>query len=286
MHIITGATGHVGSAVAESLLKQGEKVLVITRSKKKAESWKQKGAEAEVADIHDTETLHEIFKKGKRLFLLNPPAPPDTDTVKEEQRSLQSMLKALENTKIEKIVAESTYGAQPGEGNGDLNVLYDMEQRLKDLGIPTTIIRGAYYMSNWDMQLESAKKEGKVHTLYPVTFKIPMAAPHDIGEYAAKLMLEPVGNSGLHYVEGPEHYSSADVAAAFSEVLKKHVEAVETPQSQWIPSLRKMGFSVKAAKSMANMTNLTLEQKYEMPDEPHRGRTTLKEYMEKVAAAN
>ena len=138
-------------------------------------------------------------------------------------------------------------------------------------------------MSNWDMQLETAKKDGKVHTLYPIGFKIPMADPHDIGEFAARLMMEPVGKTGLHYVEGPQAYSSADVAEALSEVLKTPVEAVETPERQWIPTLRKMGFSEKAAKSMANMTNLTLEQKFEKPDEPYRGRTTLKEYVEKLA---
>jgi uncharacterized protein YbjT (DUF2867 family) len=282
MHIIIGATGHIGSAVAETLLNKGEKVLVITRSEEKGEKWKQKGAEVACVDVNDTEALHEVFKRGKRLFLLNPPAPPDTDTFKEEQRSLRSILTALENTHIEKVVAESTYGAHPGEGVGDLNVLYDMEQGLKRLDIPTSIIRGAYYMSNWDMQLELAKKTGMVRTLYPVGFKLPMAAPEDIGVFAAKLMMEPVTKTGLHYVEGPEPYSSAEVAEAFSEVLNKRVEAVETPESQWIPTLERMGFSRKAAQSMANMTKFTLELNYEMADKPYRGKTSLVKYFKKL----
>jgi hypothetical protein len=61
------------------------------------------------------------------------PAKPSTDTVAEEQKTLSSILKALENSGIEKVVAESTYGAQPGEGVGDLGVLYDMEEQLKKM---------------------------------------------------------------------------------------------------------------------------------------------------------
>src|SRR5687768_17957254 len=115
MHIITGATGHIGSAVAETLLNNGEKVLIITRNEEKGEEWKQKGAEVAIVDVNDSKALHEVFKRGKRVFLLNPPAPPDTDVVAEERKTLQSMLRALQNTSIEKVVAESTYGAHPGE---------------------------------------------------------------------------------------------------------------------------------------------------------------------------
>ncbi|RYF97219.1 MAG: NAD-dependent epimerase/dehydratase family protein [Chitinophagaceae bacterium] len=285
MHIITGATGHIGSAVAQTLLDKGQDVLIITRSHQKGEEWKQKGAEVAIVDVNDCEALHEVFKRGKRLFLLNPPAAPDTDMIEEERKTMQSMLCALRDTNIEKIVAESTYGAHPGEGSGDLNVLYEMEQGLKDLNIPVSIIRGAYYMSNWDVQLELAKKTGMVRSLYPVGFKIPMAAPGDIGEYAAKLMMEPVGNTGLHYVEGPEPYSPAEVAEAFSEMLHKRVEAVETPQSQWIPTLEKMGFSQKAAVAMANMTKFVLQQNYEMADFPTRGRTSLRRYIKNLVKA-
>jgi uncharacterized protein YbjT (DUF2867 family) len=282
MHIITGATGHIGSAVADTLINHGQKVLIITRSEEKGEEWKQKGAEVAIVDVNDSEALHEVFKKGKRLFLLNPPAAPDTDVIAEERKTLRSMLNALRNTGIEKVVAESTYGAHPGEGNGDLNVLYEMEQGLKDLNIPVSIIRGAYYMSNWDMQLELARKTGMVRSLYPVGFKIPMAAPGDIGEFAAKLMMKPVTETGLHYVEGPEPYSPAEVAEAFGEVLHKRVEAVETPQAQWIPTLEKMGFSQKAAVAMANMTQFILQQNYEMADRPNRGRTSLRKYVKNL----
>ncbi|MGX9115292.1 hypothetical protein ACWTU6_01150 [Mesorhizobium sp. BHbsci] len=55
---------------------------------------------------------------------------------------------------MRKIVAQSTYGARPGDRCGDLNILYELEQQLRGQPIPASIIRAAYYMSNWDSVLK------------------------------------------------------------------------------------------------------------------------------------
>ncbi len=284
MYIILGANGHVGSALAETLLKQKEKVTVIIHNPETEKDWKEKGAEVAITDVYNTEALRDVFRKGKRLFLLNPPANPSTDTVTEEHKTLDSILQAIDGSGLEKIVAESTYGAQPGEGLGDLGVLYDMEQALAKKSIPSTIIRAAYYMSNWDASLATAQKEGVVHTLYPINIKLPMVAPHDIGQLAAKLITEPAQKTGLHYMEGPSKYSSADVAAAFSKALQKPVKAVETPKDQWLSVLQTMGFSEKAAKSMADMTDTTIKditsKGDEKSDATDRGNITLEAYIQ------
>ena len=164
MYIILGGTGHVGSSVATTLLEKGKKVTVITHNPQKASEWEQKGANVTIVDVYDSDKLHAVLNNGERLFLLNPEADPATDSVIEEQRTLSSILKALENSDIKKVVAQSTEGAQPGEGIGDLGVLYNMEERLKKMNLPTDIIRVGYYMSNWDGSLETAEKDGQVHT--------------------------------------------------------------------------------------------------------------------------
>jgi uncharacterized protein YbjT (DUF2867 family) len=281
MYMILGATGHIGSVVARKLLQHKEPVTIIVRSEEKGQQLRELGAEVAVADVHDIEGLRNVFNKGKRIFVLNPPAPPNTDTVAEEKTTVQSILAALQGSDVEKIVAESTYGAQPGDGIGDLGVLYDMEQGIKKLGIPATIIRGAYYMSNWDMSLETARKDGIVYTLYPVDFKLPMVAPEDIGKLAASLLKEPIDTTGMRFVEGPEHYSAADVAAAFQDVLSRPVRAVEIPREQWGPALQRMGFSHKAADSMIRMTELTLKDPFTSPDAV-KGNITLQQYITRL----
>ncbi len=258
---------------------------MVTRDARKADAWQQKGAQVAIADVHDTVRLKQIFRQGKRLFLLNPPAPPSTDTAAEERRSLRAILDALDGSGLEKIVAQSTYGAQPGERVGDLAVLYELEQALARQDIPASIVRGAYYMSNWEHALYSAQDEGKVYAYYPADFQLPMVAPQDIGEVAARLLTEPTGQMGLYHVEGPELYSPADVAAAFATALQQPVEAVEIPRDQWEGSLKAVGFSDAAAESMANMTAVTLKGP-ELPEKPIRGATSLQSYIADLVAGS
>ena len=92
-------------------------------------------------------------------MLINPPAEVATDTDVEERKTASSILAALENSGLERVVAESTYGAQPCEHCGDLGILFEFERGLRAQKVPTSIIRGAYYFSNWDASLQSARDQ-------------------------------------------------------------------------------------------------------------------------------
>ena len=118
---------------------------------------------------------------------------------------------------------------------------------------------------------------------YPVDFKLPMVAPKDIGIIAAGLLTNDARDFRIHYIEGPEMYSSADVAKAFSKALNKHVEAMQIPEEKWLPTLKQFGFSDKAARSIVAMIELTLNNP-EKAESPIRGDTTLNEYIENLVS--
>lgn len=277
MHIILGATGHVGSAVATALLDQGEPVTVVTRDARRAAQFTRRGAVAAVADIHDTDALRAVLRRGQSAFLLMPLADPSTDTVAEERRTVASIARAVYGMDLQKVVVQSTYGAQPGEGLGDLAVLYEFERAVAALGVRTSVVRAAYYMSNWDSALATAREQGTLHTFFPPDFALPMVAPADVGRVAARLLTRDIEHTGVHYIEGPMTYSAADVAQAFAQALGRDVRTAETPRSEWLTAFQALGFSPVAAASYARMTAITLEGA-ERPETPERGRTTLAEY--------
>ncbi|WP_117192530.1 NmrA family NAD(P)-binding protein [Rhizobium terrae] len=279
MHVILGGTGHVGSATAEALLSRGEPVTVVTRNAENAEGLRRKGARVAVADIADTEALRAIFRRGRRLYALNPPASPDGDTDIREKRTIASILSAIEGSGLEKVVGHSTYGARKGERIGDLGTLFELEEGLRRQPVPASILRAAYYMTNWDMSLETAKNNGVLTTFFPSDFRLAMVAPEDLGEAAADLMTEPASETRLVHAEGPERYSSADVAAALSQRFGKPVEVKTVPREQWEETYRSFGFSDAAAKSYAGMTALAMESPPPPPNEARRGRVTLRRYL-------
>jgi uncharacterized protein YbjT (DUF2867 family) len=279
MHIILGGTGHIGSALAGLLSVRGEDVTIVSHDSNKAKKWRERGVNVAVADVHDVAALREIFRRGKRLFLLNPSADPATDTDVEEGRSVACILDAIFDSGLEKVVAQSTYGAQACDRCGDLGILYSMEQQLAAQAIPFSVIRAAYYMSNWDASLERARQEGVLQSFYPANFALPMVAPRDIAKVAARLMMEPVEKTGTYHVEGPEEYTAEDVASAFAHALGRPVWPVVIPRGEWVSAFKAAGFSDRAAESYAGMTAMTLEQREEVPGEPLRGETSLEEYV-------
>ena len=277
MHIILGGTGRVGSVVAQTLLDRDQPVTVVSHRSDARAGWEAKGAEVAVADVHDSGALRNVLRRGTRAFLLNPPADPSTDTVAVERRTVRSILDAVAGSDLESVVALSTAGARPGDAEGDLNVLYELEQGLAKLPVPAAVIRGAYFMSNWDFAVESARADGVVYTFYPADFALPMVAPRDLGRFAARLLMESPHRTGIHEVEGPERYTPADVAAAFADALGRPVEAVVIPRAEWEPSFRALGFSDEAAASYAAMTAATLDGRF--ATNVQRGETTLQSYI-------
>lgn len=279
MYVVMGATGHVGGAVTRALLDAGHEVRIITRDASKAARFP--GAQAVEVDVRDAQALRRAFQGARRGFLLNPPAPTSGDVDREERATVGAILAALDGSRLEAVVADSTYGAQPGEHLGDLGVLYDFERGLQRQEVPFTVVRGAYYFSNFDALLEPARAQGVLPTMMPASMQLPMVAPEDIGHAAAKLLMD--GSTGrLVHVEGPERHTFADVARAFGRALARDVKPVETPRAQWVAQFRQIGFSAEAAQSFANMTAATVDSREPFPSDPVRGSTTLQAYIDRL----
>lgn len=280
MHVVLGATGHIGSVLTSRLLAAREPVTAVTRDADKALELESRGACAAVLDVRDTAKLRALLGPGVRFYLLVPQAEPSTDTVVEEQAALRSILAALRGSGVERVVAESTYGAQHAPGAGDLGLLHEMEQGLKELPSPVSIVRGAYYLSNWDGALRSAREEGVVDSFFPEDFELPMVAPADIAPLVHRLLTATPPEPGMRWIEGPEAYTPRDVADAFGAALGKRVAVRVVPRAAWRQTFESLGFSAVAAESFTRMLGLTLDQGPERPAQPERGATSLPAYVE------
>ncbi|EJJ28326.1 NmrA family NAD(P)-binding protein [Rhizobium sp. CF142] len=282
MYVILGASGHIGSVVIDALQASGEKVIAVVHSAQKAAAIKHDGVQPVIADVADTGQIRSILQKGRRAFLLNPPADIKGDTNAEELKTARSIAAALEGSGLEKLVVASTYGALDGAGIGDLSVLYEFERLVKATGIPAAINRGAYYFSNLDMLLQPAKETGRLLTPFPEDMKMPMVSPRDLGEAAAARLKSPIDDIGIDHIEGPERHSFADVAKAFSSRLGRPVTAETIPREKFEEYYLGLGFSWAAARCYAKMTEVTIDTGFEMPARRHWGRITLDEHLEAV----
>jgi uncharacterized protein YbjT (DUF2867 family) len=282
MHIVLGGTGRVGSATVAALLERGEAVTIVTRGGPAADAWKARGAKLAIADVHDAQSLRRVFEQGRRLLLVNPPADPATDTDAEERSTGASIATALEGCGFDRVVVQSTYGARAGQRIGDLSTLHELERAVQIRVSAPIVLRAAYFMSNWDFALETAKNEGVVQSLLPASFQLPMVAPKDIGELAARLLTEPAPPGRLLHVEGPERYTPSQVASAFGKALDRPVRVMTIPRSDWKATFESMGFSELAAESYTRMTSVTVDESYDFAGEPERGKISIERYVSEL----
>ncbi len=282
MHIILGGTGRVGAATAHALLDRNENVTVVTREATHGKDLQKRGAQIAEVNLRAVDALRDLFQTGKRAFLLNPTADPSGDTDSEERQNISAIMDALRDSGLEKVVAQSTYGAFEGEGCGDLTVLCEFEQRLRAQPIPAAINRGAYYMSNWAGMVGMVRETGTLPSFFPADLMLPMVAPSDLGQQAAQRLTTPVSDTGVQHIEGPALYSAGDAAHVLGGLLNRQVKVQDVPRHQLEETFGQFGFSREAAASYACMTRRMIDGKTDAVSDPIRGETSLCQYLETV----
>ena len=240
MVAVTGITGKVGSQVARGLLTQGQAVRAVVRSRAKGDEWAALGCDVFVASIDDAEAMTEAFRGVDGVFLMTPPNYDPEPGFPDTQRNSVAIRTAIEESRPGKVVFLSTVGAQVTEPNL-LNNSGMTEAMLRTVPIPVAFLRAAWFMENAAWDIESAKS-GVVHSfLQPLDHRIPMVATEDIAQTAVELLGQSWNGVRIVELEGPERYSSNDVAAALASALGTPVRNEIVPRSTWEELFRSQG---------------------------------------------
>jgi uncharacterized protein YbjT (DUF2867 family) len=241
MYAITGITGNVGGQVARTLLSAHLPVRAIVRNPAKAQSWKDQGCAIAQADFSDVQALTAAFTGAEAVFILVPPVfDPAPDFA--EARATAAVLKsALTAARPGRVVYLSTVGAQAEQTNL-LSQHTLIENELRQLPIPITFLRPAWFMENAQWDIASARETGTIHSyLSPLDRAIPMVATADIGRLAAQLLQENWTGHRTVELEGPEHISPDQIAATFAELLGRPVRAEAVSRDHWEANFKAQG---------------------------------------------
>ena len=240
MVAVTGITGKVGSQVARGLLAQGQAVRAVVRNRAKGDEWAALGCDIFVASLNDAEAMTEAFRDVEGVFLMTPPNYDPEPGFPDTQRNSVAIRTAIEESRPRKVVFLSTVGAQVTE----LNLLNNSgmtEAMLRTVPVPVAFLRAAWFMENAAWDIESAKS-GVVHSfLQPLDHRIPMVATEDIAQTAVELLSESWNGVRIVELEGPERYSSNDVAAALARALCTPVRNEIVLRSTWEELFRSQG---------------------------------------------
>ena len=125
--VVCGATGNIGSRIAEVLLAAGEPVRVIGRERVRLGPLAAKGAEPWPGDIGETAFLEKAFAGARGAFILIPPRYDVPDFRDYQNRLGASLVTALAKARVPRIVALSSIGAHLADGTGPILGLHDLD---------------------------------------------------------------------------------------------------------------------------------------------------------------
>jgi uncharacterized protein YbjT (DUF2867 family) len=233
MYAITGITGKVGGEMAHALLEAGERVRAIVRSAEKGQKWQALGCEVALADMENAAALTRAFSGATAVFVLPPPVFDPSPGYPEALAAINSVVAALEAARPQRVLCLSTIGADAVQDNL-LSQRTLMEQALRKLDIPLTMLRPAWFIDNVSWDVESAARSGVIQSfLQPLDKRFPMVAAKDVGRHAATLIREPWDGVRIVELEGTARVSPNDLAGAFATVLGRPVRAAAVPRATW-----------------------------------------------------
>ncbi len=256
LYVVTGASGRTGSAAARALLAAGKSVRVVVRDESKGDIWKERGAEVAIASLTDTAALKNALSGAQGAYLISPPHYASNDLFTQADIIANTIAEAATKAQLPKIVALSSIGAEKAAGTGWIAMNRMLEHSLRQTGLPTTFLRAAYFMQNWEPMVKAAMMHGKLPSfLSPADRKLPMISTDDIGYLAAEILSENRHPSQIVELEGPALYSPNDVAKGLTKLLGRTISVNVVPVADWPEVLSGPGMSAPAIAGFTEMTH-------------------------------
>lgn len=224
---VTGATGHLGSLVIDSLLETvpPADVVAIVRDAAKAQPLDDRGVDVRVAACDDATALKDALDGVDKLLLVSG---------NEFGQRLAQHTNVIDAA-VAQGVSLLVYTSAPGGETSTLPVAPEhlaTEQYLATTGLRSVVLRNGWYHENYVPAIDAARQTGTVLTSAGEG-KVSSASRADFAAAAAAVLtsdgpLEPVYELG-----GDVAWTPADLAATLSDLLGTPVTVADvSPEEQ------------------------------------------------------
>ena len=206
--VVTGATGHLGRLVVESLLKRGipaGEIVATGRNLDKIKDLADQGVRTVQADLNDREQLEQTFAGAQKVLLIS------GSDVGQRIPQHTNAIEAAKATGVQHLV----YTSAPKASSTDMILAADhkaTEAVLAESGVPFTVLRNSWYHENYTEALPATLERGVI-VGSAKDGRVSAASRLDYAE-AAAAVLTTDGHEGVVYeLGGDVAYTYAELAA-------------------------------------------------------------------------
>lgn len=241
--LVTGVTGQQGGAVARHLQARGIPVRGLTRdaSGARARALAARGAEMLEGDLEDRDALGRALEGTRGVFSVQ---NFWTAGVEGEIRQGECLAEAAREHGTGHFVYSSVASADRDTGLPHFESKWRIEQHVRTLGLPYTVVRPVFFMDNWFVYTAQAIRGGLLPQPLAPRTRLQQIAVDDIGAAVATAFAHPGEWLGRTVELAGEELGMSDIARALGTWLGREVEYVHVPWGD---------FSDQAGEDMARM---------------------------------
>lgn len=223
--LVTGATGQQGRAVATALMQKGKTVRVMTRNTEKAAALAHAGAEVVKGNLTNQADLQAALRGVQGVFAMSTPFEAGMD---EEVRQGVMLADAAQQAGVSHYVYTSVGSAHRQTGIPHFESKWKVEQHIKKIGLPATILRPVFFMENFTT-FAKPSPEGVVSMPMRPDRRLAMVALRDIGEFGAAAFVRPHDFIGQAIDLAGDEVTIPEVAAFLANASGRPIRFQEFP---------------------------------------------------------
>jgi uncharacterized protein YbjT (DUF2867 family) len=216
--VITGATGGLGSEVAQQLLQlaSATAIGVSVRNPDAARSFADRGVRVRHGDFDRPETLDQAFKGAERLLIIS------TRTGDNQARFFQqrNAIHAAERCGVKHVFYTSIV-QRPGSVFAHGPGHWQTEDYLAQTGLDYTILANGNYIENLPMFLADSIMTGDLGL--PADGPVAWVPRTDLAEGIARLLLSGGYEGKILFLTGCEALEFEQIAAIASAAIRRNI---------------------------------------------------------------
>lgn len=227
---VSGATGQQGSAVARHLLARGFSVRALTRHPAKAAALQAAGAEVAACDLGDPKSIAQALAGAGGVFSVQTPFEKGVEA---EVAQGIALADAARDARVAHFVYSSVGGAGNNTGIPHFESKWEIEQHVRALKLPATILRPVYFMENWMRFQGDSIRQGVIAQPLSQQTLLQQIAVDDIGGIAALAFSQPDQWIGRELDLAGDAPTMHETAEAFSRALGHPVGYMQVSWDQF-----------------------------------------------------
>jgi uncharacterized protein YbjT (DUF2867 family) len=227
--LVAGVTGQQGGSVARHLLSGGFSVRGITRDPDapKAEALRAAGVELVRADLTDRASVAGLFGGVSGVFSVATPFEAGLDAEVAQGTTLGDAANAAG---VEHYVYSSVGGADRDSGVPHFESKWAIENHLRSLGLPLTVVRPVYFFENFGGWALRPAEDGYTMAM-PLSpgRALQAVAADDIGAFVAMAFADPAAWVGREFELAGDERTLPAYAEAIAADIGARVDYVQVP---------------------------------------------------------